>query len=268
MKESYSKTKNKKTGRLSFFLVMLLCTAMIGASCWFAYTQTTKDIAIDLESVLEQNSRISAAVPETGVTRPVQTEKPTEQAETAAAVVPAVPSTTAQTFPETAAPTDPPETETAEPYEYVPTAATPSRLPCNGEILQEYSDGELVKSATTGIWQTHNGIDIAADPGDPVYPMDPGVIMTVEEDALWGVCVTIDHKNGIYSKYCGLHPGLSVTEGDAVTNNEPIGNVGNLIEIENALPSHLHFELRQGDVLIDPIAYLSNDFSPTETTEE
>ncbi|MDE5564238.1 MAG: M23 family metallopeptidase, partial [Oscillospiraceae bacterium] len=196
---------------------------------------------------------------------PVQTEETTESTvptETVAAAAPAEPPTTQAVTDET----DPPETEAT--YKYVPTAATPSRLPCNGEILQEYSNGELVKSVTTGVWQTHNGIDIAADPGDPVYPMDPGVVMTIEEDALWGVCVTIDHKNGIYSKYCGLHPGLSVTEGDAVTNTEPIGNVGNMIEVENALPSHLHFELRQGDVLINPIAYLSDDVPPTETTQE
>lgn len=268
MKESYSKTKGKKAGRLSFFLVMLLCTAMIGASCWFAYTQTTRDIAIDLESVLEQNSRISAAIPETGVPRPTESAKSTEMTETPETLAIAVPSTTVQTVTETDAETVPSEAEPTAQHTYVPTAATPSRLPCNGEILQEYSNGELVKSTTTGVWQTHNGIDIAADPGDPVYPMDPGVVMTVEEDALWGVCVTIDHKNGIFSKYCGLHPGLSITEGDAVTNTEPIGNVGNLIEVENALPSHLHFELRQGDMLIDPIAYLSNDVPPTETTQE
>ena len=35
-------------------------------------------------------------------------------------------------------------------------------MPVDGEIIWEYSNGELVKSETLGVWKTHDGMDIAA----------------------------------------------------------------------------------------------------------
>lgn len=244
MKHYYSRESAKRSGRISFFLVMLLCTAMIGASCWFAYTQTARDITLEIDSITDLNSRLAAAVPETGVVK--ATEAPTSKAEPI--VIPTQPYT------EAVRETDPPQTEAA--VSTVQPVVIPSRMPCNGEVLQSFSNGELVKSATTGVWQTHNGVDFAAEPGDPVYPIQEGIVTSVEEETLWGVCVTIDHQNGIFSKYCGLHPGLAITVGDRVSPNDAIGTIGNGIEIESALPAHLHFELRQGDTLIDPVSYL------------
>ena len=255
MKNLYSKESTKKSGRLSFVLVMMLCTAMIGASCWFAYTQTARDITLEIDSITDMNSRIAAAVPETNVPRPeknlpTETTEPRETHAKAPVMQPTEPHITAVTDP-----TEPAAEQTAAPA--APTRI-PSRMPCNGEILQEFSNGELVKSATTGVWQTHNGVDIAAEAGDPVYPMEPGVVTDIEENALWGICIVIDHQNGIFSKYCGLAPGLQVSEGDSVDPKDPIGMVGNTAEIESASPSHLHFEVRQGETLIDPITYLGS----------
>ncbi|MBR3629938.1 MAG: peptidoglycan DD-metalloendopeptidase family protein [Oscillospiraceae bacterium] len=255
MKKMYSKEAAKKSGKLSFFLVMMLCTAMIGASCWFAYTQTARDITLEIDSITDMNNRIAAAVPETNVPKP-ETNLPSETTEprAARAVTPAVKPTEAFTQPVTE-PMEPPVEQTAAPAEPV---QIPARMPCNGEILQPYSNGELVKSATTGVWQTHNGVDIAAAAGDPVYPMEPGIVTDIEENALWGICIVIDHENGMYSRYCGLAPGLEVSEGDQADPNEPIGYVGNTAEIESALPPHLHFEVRQGEHLVDPVSYLGN----------
>ena len=256
LKNMYSKETSKRSTRLSFFLVMLLCTAMIGASCWFAYTQTARDITLEIDSITDMNSRIAAAVPETGVPRetdlPVTTAPRQTTAETKA-TYPVIKPTETRTKTVTEAETMPIAEQTAAPAKPV---VIPSRMPCNGEVLQPFSNGELVKSVTTGVWQTHNGTDIAASPGDPVYPIEAGVVTDIEENALWGICITVDHQNGYFSKYCGLAPGLAVTEGDKVDPNDPIGSVGTTAEIESALPTHLHFEVRQGDTLIDPVSYL------------
>lgn len=251
VKQYYSRESSKRSGRISFFLVMLLCTAMIGASCWFAYTQTAKDITLEIDSITDLNSRLAAAVPETGVVRPTE-PRPTQAATRPAEQIILPTQSHTETVTETI---HPDAQETALPAQPV---VIPARMPCNGEIVQPYSDGELVKSATTGVWQTHNGVDISAAPGDPVYPMQNGIVTEIREDALWGVCVTVDHQNGYFSRYCGLNPGLKVNEGDTVTPNEEMGIIGSGIEIESALPSHLHFELRQGDMLIDPVSYLKN----------
>lgn len=250
MKEYYSRTK-KNSGKLSLVLVMLLCAAMIGASCWFAYTQTAKEITIDLNSVLDEGN-LAAVAPETALTRPVtttavQTTAPvkatlppaTAPPETRAAAVIYAPSTTAETVTETIA-----------------LADTNKRMPLEGVVLQPYSGGELVKSSTTGVWQTHNGVDIAGALGDEVFPMEAGVVSSVKEDALWGICVTIDHRNGYSSRYCGLNAGLNVTEGDAVTVTDAIGAIGDTADVESAMESHLHFELLQGEKYTDPEAYI------------
>ena len=120
-----------------------------------------------------------------------------------------------------------------------------------------------MKSPTTGIWQTHNGIDIAGNQGDTVCAIDAGIVKNVENNALWGITVTIEHQNGIISRYCSLNNGLSVNTGDKVENGTIIGAVGNTADIESAMPTHLHFELMQGEHYLNPVEYLGTP----ETTE-
>lgn len=248
MKEYYSRT-NKKSGRLSLVLVMLLCAAMIGASCWFAYTQTAKDISIDLNSVLEEG-QLAAAAPETALPRPASTT--VRATEPPATQPPATAPPTTQAAAVIYAPSQTTETVT----ETIALADTSRRYPAEGELLQPYSGGELVKSSTTGVWQTHNGMDIAAALGDAVYPVEAGVVCAVEEDALWGICVTIDHRNGYFSRYCGLNPGLNVSQGDEVTITDAIGAAGDTADVESAMECHLHFEVLQGERYVDPVAYI------------
>lgn len=41
-------------------------------------------------------------------------------------------------------------------------------MPIENEVIWEYSNGELVKSETLGVWKTHDGMDIAASVGTDV----------------------------------------------------------------------------------------------------
>ena len=99
-------------------------------------------------------------------------------------------------------------------------------IPVDGEVAQPFSDGELVKSLTTGTWQTHNGVDILAEQGVPVRAMDNGTVVEVVNDPLWGICVSVDHENGIVSRYCNLSPNVGVQEGDTVESGQTLGTVG------------------------------------------
>lgn len=122
----------------------------------------------------------------------------------------------------------------------------------DGEIINDFSDGELVKSATSGIWQTHNGVDIGAEVGIPVQSVADGTVTKVYEDALLGICVSIDHTD-FTANYCNLDKGVIVTEGESVTKGTILGTVGNTSVSESALDSHLHFEILQGDKYVDPL---------------
>lgn len=133
----------------------------------------------------------------------------------------------------------------------------PRVFPSDGEIITEFSDGELVYSETLGVWQTHNGIDIAADKGKNVVAMTNGEVLKVWEDTLWGYCVTIDHKNSVVSHYYGLDANLSVVEGDKVDSGDVIGTVGNTASAEITMPSHIHFALTRNGEWVDPVYYIS-----------
>lgn len=122
----------------------------------------------------------------------------------------------------------------------------------NGKVINEFSNGELVKSATSGIWQTHNGVDISADPNATVEAIKDGTVIKIYEDALLGVCVSIDHTDFI-ANYCNLDKVLLVSEGDKVTIGDIIGNIGNTAVSETALDTHLHLEVLQGGKFVNPL---------------
>lgn len=257
---------HSKSGHLAFYLVLTVCTAMVGVSCWFAYTQTANDLTIQLDSAMDSVSDMAAAELESSIAKP-ETSDPTETQ--ASAYVPPVSTTpppTEAVIPDTeqvaltvTEAADEVQTEASAENVTEFTSANPPCRPLEGEILEEFSNGELVKSSTTGVWQTHNGVDIAGTLGDAVCAMDSGIVTSIDEDPLWGVCVTIDHQNGIFSRYCNLNAGLSVNMGDAVKNGDVIGALGDTADIESAMDTHLHLEVLQGEHYLDPIAYIDGE---------
>lgn len=132
----------------------------------------------------------------------------------------------------------------------------PNVMPVNGEILNPFSFGELVKSETLGVWKTHDGVDIAAENGTPVKAMNKGEVTQVAEDPLWGYTVIIDHGSGVMGYYYNLSSAVAVKEGDKVQSGQTIGAVGDTAEIEAATGSHLHFGLKKNGEWTDPISYI------------
>lgn len=131
-------------------------------------------------------------------------------------------------------------------------------IPVNGEIVQDFSGDELVKNATTGAWQTHNGIDISGSAGDDVKAMTDGTVTEIFEDPLWGAVVIIDHGNGLTGKYCGLNKDLRTEKGKNVSAGEMIGTVGNTADIESSMDTHLHFEVMKNKKYVDPVDVINN----------
>jgi murein DD-endopeptidase MepM/ murein hydrolase activator NlpD len=132
----------------------------------------------------------------------------------------------------------------------------PFMMPVEGEVTQQFSDGELVKSRTLGVWKTHDGIDISAPLGTEVKAMTSGTVSEVFSDPLWGVCVTIDHGNGITGCYFGLDKNVTVLVGQEVSAGDVIGAVGNTAEIEIAEGPHLHFGVKKNGEWIDPLSLM------------
>lgn len=224
-----------------FYIALALSVAMVGAACYFAYTQTADDIAGQLDSSLARSDSREAAEVKTDV--PKQTE-----AETQAANI-VKHTETAVTAEKETQPTEKSE-ETAKPE------VRKLVMPVEGEIMNEFSNGELVKSNTTGVWQTHNGVDIAATLGDSVIASDSGTVSAIDEDPLWGITVTIDHGNGIITRYSNLNSGVTVQAGQQVSSGEEIGAVGETADIETSDKSHLHFEVLKNGSYVDPLSMM------------
>jgi murein DD-endopeptidase MepM/ murein hydrolase activator NlpD len=132
----------------------------------------------------------------------------------------------------------------------------PKIMPVDGEIINPFSNGELVKSNTLGVWRTHDAVDIGASLGTEVKAMQRGTVSEVYTNVMWGICVTIDHGDGVVSIYMGLDKDVKVTEGQEVEAGHIIGLVGNTAEAEIADPPSLHFAVRKNDMWVDPIAYI------------
>ncbi|MBR1862941.1 MAG: M23 family metallopeptidase [Ruminococcus sp.] len=148
------------------------------------------------------------------------------------------------------------ESETDSKAPVITIRTQPNVMPVNGDIINPFSAGELVKDPTLGVWRTHDGVDIKADVGTPVKAMNKGTVLEVKEDALWGNCVIIDHYNGVVGHYYSLTKAITVKTGDEVDAGTVIGAVGDTAECEVGELSHLHFGLKRNNEWIDPLEFI------------
>lgn len=97
----------------------------------------------------------------------------------------------------------------------------------------------------------HDGIDIAAPLGAPVYAMSDGVVLYAGPARGFGTEVVLSHPGGITTVYG--HVSRVLVRSGPVRAGQPIALVGN--EGESTGP-HLHAEVRINDRPVDPIRWL------------
>ena len=114
-------------------------------------------------------------------------------------------------------------------------------------------DHYVVTSEFGGRWgRNHNGIDLGASTGTPIYASDGGRVIRADWYSGYGMCIDIDHGNGVFTRY-GHCSAIYVNVGDLVYQGQNIGAVGNT---GNSFGSHLHFEIRVNDTPQNPRNYL------------
>ena len=132
-----------------------------------------------------------------------------------------------------------------------------------GKLLKAHATDALVWSPTMNDYRTHAGVDISGELGAPVYAVADGTIESVFTDPFMGVCIRIDHGDGIKSCYRNLADVIpeSIAAGKTVQAGQVIGAIGETAIEEIAEDVHLHFELTQNDVYLDPADYLTYEVS-------
>ncbi len=226
-------SNSKIAGALSgkgFYIALCVCVTAVGAAGAAVYRNTVKE--------LTQN--------------PAFTEQTTSFTEQDASDVDSLLSGILKSDTTEAAVTEP-----IEPDLEALLNAQPNVMPVNGEVINAFSHGELVKTEPLNIWKTHDGTDIKADTGTEVKSMTSGTVTQVWEDPLWGQCVIIDHGNAIEGHYYNLAKALTVKVGDEVNAGTVIGSVGDTADIEANMEPHLHFAIKRAGNWIDPIDYIS-----------
>lgn len=129
-------------------------------------------------------------------------------------------------------------------------------MPVDGEVSHPFSNGELVKSETLGVWKTHDGCDILCDLGTDVKSMSEGVVKMIDSSTVWGVCVTVEQTNGLEVRYCGLAKELNLKAGAMVKQGEIIGKTGDTNEAEMLQKPHLHLEVKRSGSWVDPVSVI------------
>ena len=127
-------------------------------------------------------------------------------------------------------------------------------IPVTGEISHPFSNGELVKSETLGVWKTHDGCDILCELGTDVKSMSEGTVKEIKDDPLMGVYVIVEQSNGIEVHYCGLAKELNVKAGQQINQGEIIGKTGETNQSEILQQPHLHLGVKQGGEWVDPLS--------------
>ena len=95
----------------------------------------------------------------------------------------------------------------------------------------------------------HRGVDVSVERDEPVVAALPGkVIMAKYNAGGYGNYVLVEHANNIQTLYGHLSERL-VKIGDQVFPGDIVGLAGNSGRSSGA---HLHFEMRYGDINIDP----------------
>ena len=137
---------------------------------------------------------------------------------------------------------------------------TPSISPVMVTIKK--GDGLMLRQVhpVLGITQYHNGLDFRAPIGTEVYAPADGQVILVGRNGGYGMCVIIDHGYG-YKTIYGHLSSYNVTVGQNVKRGDLIcwtGNTG------VSTGPHLHYEIRQYDVVKNPVLYMHDNISVDE----
>ena len=124
------------------------------------------------------------------------------------------------------------------------------RLPLDSSSFWVSSEFGKRKNPFSGEMKNHNGIDLAAPEGTPVYAIKDGAAYAcIENDAEFGNYIILSHDQGkMTSVYAHLSK-ITVERYQYVKKGDVIGFVG---QTGMATGPHLHFEIRQGGKAEDP----------------
>ncbi|MBA4164083.1 MAG: M23 family peptidase [Erythrobacter sp.] len=132
-----------------------------------------------------------------------------------------------------------------------PSVSIPSRLPLDGPALT--SGFGMRTHPVLGGRRQHKGIDLAAPTGTPIYATADGIVGKAQWYSTYGLYVEIAHGAQLETRYAHMSR-LAVAPGERVRKGDVIGYVGST---GRSTGPHLHYEVRIGDLAVDPLPYMT-----------
>lgn len=129
--------------------------------------------------------------------------------------------------------------------------STPSIWPVKGYLTSGFG---WRRSPFSGASKMHKGLDISNKVGTPISAPARGAVTFSGPDGAYGICVTVDHGNGIVTRYAHMSKTL-VKVGDYVQRGDVIGALGNT---GRSTGPHLHYEVILNGTPVDPMRYILN----------
>jgi murein DD-endopeptidase MepM/ murein hydrolase activator NlpD len=134
-------------------------------------------------------------------------------------------------------------------------AATPSIWPAHGWLSGTFGGRP---DPITGEPGFHQGLDISAERGRPVFATADGRVESASYSGDFGNLVVLRHDFGLSTRY-GHLSGFKVRPGQKVQRGDVIGFVGST---GRATGAHLHYEILASGRLINPLQLLTRPTVP------
>jgi murein DD-endopeptidase MepM/ murein hydrolase activator NlpD len=129
----------------------------------------------------------------------------------------------------------------------------PSRFPIQSVRLS--SSYGMRGHPVLGGRRKHNGVDLAAPTGTPIYATADGNVSKAEWFSSYGLYVSLEHGADIQTRY-GHMSRLNVSAGQRVQKGDIIGYVGST---GRSTGPHLHYEVRIAGQAVNPLPYMQAD---------
>lgn len=126
-------------------------------------------------------------------------------------------------------------------------------LPLGTDIGDDYSMGVPVYNSVMNDWRTHDGVDFNGNYGDGVKAIADGTITDIEENAVMGSAITVNHGGGVVASYYGVTSSDTVAKGMKVEQGDKIGTLSTIPAESDADYPHIHLEIKVNDEIADPL---------------
>jgi murein DD-endopeptidase MepM/ murein hydrolase activator NlpD len=133
-------------------------------------------------------------------------------------------------------------------------SSTPTIAPVRGILTSGFGTRSDPMTHGPGL---HQGVDIAAAAGQPVFAAADGLVVLAASTSGYGEAVFLAHGFGVTTRYGHLSE-LDVRPGQRVHRGDLIGRVGSTGRSTGA---HLHYEVRLDGLPVNPLAYILDDAS-------